>query len=389
MSQLRKPVWRRMRRGAGPKRRLTLAVLPTMLTLGNGTCGLAAIAVAVSDTLLWPEEQKLQVAGILIFAGMLFDAFDGHAARITNQASEFGAQLDSLCDAVTFGTAPAVIVWRYSEVLPHRVAWTVGVLFTLCVLLRLARFNVETKEDDPHEGFDGLPSPAAAGTVASFAIAVPHLASLQQETYHESIRKAATFAVQASHYVLPLLAVLLAYLMVSRFQYPHVFRQFLRGQRSPHQIGQAVFACVGLFVLHELVLPLGFCYFAFGPPLREVWGGKGLWGGDAGGHEDEAVCEARRPRRLRIASEHDGGPRGASVAESRLSARRGVGRGGGGGTAVPADRPQAEQAAAGDRGKRVASGRPSPRRASGGETPRDDDHSAGGAADESSTGRDA
>lgn len=274
MSELRKPVWRRIRKHR-PKRRLTLAVLPTMLTLGNGTCGLAAIAVAVSDTLLWPEEQKLQVAGILIFVGMLFDAFDGHAARITNQASEFGAQLDSLCDAITFGTAPAVIVWRYSEVLPHRVAWTVGVLFTLCVLLRLARFNVETKEDDPHDRFDGLPSPAAAGTIASFAIAVPHLASLQTGGYSDWIQSAATWGVQASHYILPTLAVLLAYLMVSRFHYPHVFQQFLGGRRSPHQIGQAVFACVGLFVLHELVLPLGFCYFAFAPPLRQLLGGNG------------------------------------------------------------------------------------------------------------------
>ncbi len=269
MSEMRKPVWRQRRR-LGPKRRLTLAVLPTMLTLGNGTCGLAAIAVAVSDTLLWTEEIKLQVAGVLIFAGMLFDAFDGHAARMTNQSSEFGAQLDSLCDAITFGTAPAVIIWRYSEVLPHRLSWTVGVLFTLCVLLRLARFNVETKEDDAHDSFFGLPSPAAAGALASFAIAVPRLASFQSEAYNPRIQYLATLGLQASHYLLPLLAVVLAYLMVSRVRYPHVFNQLFGGRRPPHQIGQAIFACVGLFILHELVLPLGFCYFAFASPLKEL-----------------------------------------------------------------------------------------------------------------------
>ena len=269
MRELRKPVWPRRR--SGRKRRLTLAVLPTVLTLGNGACGLAAIAVAVSDTLLWPEEQKLQVAGILIFVGMLFDAFDGHAARITNQSSEFGAQLDSLCDAITFGTAPAVIVWRYSEVLPHRLAWTIGVLYALCVLLRLARFNVETKEDDAHDSFDGLPSPAAAGTLASFAIAVPHLASLQSEDYSAAIQQAATYGLQASHYIVPCLALALAYLMVSRFHYPHVFQQLVGRRRSPHQIGQAICAAFLLFVLHELVLPIGFCVFAFASPLRQLW----------------------------------------------------------------------------------------------------------------------
>ena len=273
MSEMRKRVFRNPR-SPGHKRRLTLAVLPTMLTLGNGTCGLAAIAVAVSVSLPWTEEQKLLVAGLLIFGGMLFDAFDGHAARMTNQSSDFGAQLDSLCDAITFGTAPAVIVWRYSEVLPQRLSWAIGVLFTLCVLMRLARFNVESKEDDAHDSFDGLPSPAAAGTIASVAIAVPRLASLQTPDFSERVQWWAARGLHASHYLMPLLAVVLAYLMVSRFRYPHVFNQLLGGRKSPHQIGRALFACVGLFLLHELVLPLAFCYFAFASPLRQLLSGK-------------------------------------------------------------------------------------------------------------------
>src|SRR6056297_1422394 len=154
------------RRQRKHRRRLMLAVLPTMLTLGNGMCGLGAIAVAVSGAELgWPLEQKLFASGMLIFGGMLFDALDGSAARMTGQETEFGSQLDSLCDAVTFGTAPAVIIWRISDALPQRFLWAVGALFTLCVLIRLARFNVETGEDDTHETFEGLPSPAAAGTL--------------------------------------------------------------------------------------------------------------------------------------------------------------------------------------------------------------------------------
>lgn len=278
MSELRRSLWRRRNLdGKGreaKKRRLTLAVLPTMLTLGNGTCGLAAIAVAMSDTLLWSEEQKLMAAGLLIFGGMLFDAFDGQAARMTNQSSEFGAQLDSLCDAITFGTAPAVIVWRYSEVLHHRLAWAIGVVYALCVLLRLARFNVETKEGDSHEHFDGLPSPAAAGTLASLAIAVPHLTSYQTGDHSEQIQTLATYAIQATHYIFPALAVSLAYLMVSRVRYPHVVQQILGGRRSMHQIGQVIFLCFGAFLLHELVLPLGFFYFAYAPPLKHLLGRK-------------------------------------------------------------------------------------------------------------------
>jgi len=255
------------------RRRLTLAVLPTMLTLGNGVCGLAAIAVAMSVSLDWPPEQKLFVAGILIFAGMLFDALDGSAARMTGQESQFGAELDSLCDAITFGTAPAVIVWRISDLFPQRLTWAIGVLFALCVLIRLARFNVETTEDDTHEGFDGLPSPAAAGTLAAFAIAMPELSLvIADDVYPDFVRAMAEKILFASHYFIPSLALVLAFLMVSRYQYPHVVQQWVRGRRAPHQIGQALFALVGVFLLHWLALPLAFCYYAFAAPIRDVFG---------------------------------------------------------------------------------------------------------------------
>ena len=110
------------------RRRLNLAVLPTMLTLGNAVFGLAAIAVAMSET--WPDATKLTAAGFLIFLGMLFDALDGSAARMTGQESKFGAELDSLCDAITFGTAPAAIVWRICEgqTFTHQnISWAIGV----------------------------------------------------------------------------------------------------------------------------------------------------------------------------------------------------------------------------------------------------------------------
>lgn len=254
------------------RRQLMLAVLPTMLTLGNGVCGLGAIAVSVSgDELAWTLEQKLFAAGVLIFGGMLFDALDGSAARMTGQETEFGAQLDSLCDAVTFGTAPAVIIWRITDALPQRFLWSVGVLFTLAVLIRLARFNVETDEDDSHETFEGLPSPAAAGTLAAFGIAMPDLKELASDShYPEYIQNIASGVLVGSHYFIPALAGVLAYLMVSRFQYPHLVSQWVKGRRAPHQIGQAMFAIVGVAWLHWLALPIAFCYYAFASPLKSL-----------------------------------------------------------------------------------------------------------------------
>jgi len=260
----------RWRVGNRPRRRrLTLAVLPTLLTLGNGVCGMAAIAVATSALLEWTNQDQLFVAGLLIFGGMVFDALDGSAARMTGQSSEFGAQLDSLCDAITFGAAPAVLVWRFGDPLPYRISWAIGVIFTLCVLIRLARFNVETKEEDSHEGFDGLPSPAAAGAIASFTIAMPHLETLTHQEYRPSVRYAADLALTVGEYLVPVLAVLLAYLMVSRFTYPHIVQQWMRGRRSPNQIGQALFAVGGVIILHELALPLAFCIYAFWPPVNQ------------------------------------------------------------------------------------------------------------------------
>ena len=271
---------RKRRRKKKRKRRLTLAVLPTLLTLGNAVCGLAAISIAMSANLGWDLENQLLVAGILIFGGMLFDALDGSAARMTGQESQFGAELDSLCDAITFGTAPAVIVWQYSEGigLPRKVTWAIGALFTLCVLIRLARFNVETTEDDPHDGFEGLPSPAAAGTIAAFVIAMPELNAYTAETTSETGKRSAEQLLLGSQIFVAGLTLTLAYLMVSRFQYPHVFQQLLRGRRAPHQIGQALFVLIGALLLHWLALPIAFCYYAFASPIKTLfqrWRQKG------------------------------------------------------------------------------------------------------------------
>src|SRR5262249_38030006 len=93
-----------------------ISILPTLLTLGNAVCGFASIALASHVTLdgtnLKYDAYCLSIAGALILAAMIFDALDGYAARLTRSASEFGGQLDSLCDAISFGLAPAFLLLR-------------------------------------------------------------------------------------------------------------------------------------------------------------------------------------------------------------------------------------------------------------------------------------
>jgi CDP-diacylglycerol---serine O-phosphatidyltransferase len=268
-----------------PKEKL-FAVLPTMLTLGNATCGFGAITFAAK---LGPTPtgnlggNELLIAGALIYLAMLFDAFDGSAARLMNQTSDFGAQLDSLCDAISFGVAPAYLMLQIMvhsfgpNVTPPfnyhpRLLWMIAVLFVLCAILRLARFNVETDEDDSHEFFSGLPSPAAAGVVASFPIGMYGLKDLM--TVSDSVDVSHTigfWVLPIIKLLLPLITLAVAVLMVSRVRYVHVFNHLFRGQRSRRHIIQLVMTVVIIFTAHELALPVIFCYFAFAAPVTWLW----------------------------------------------------------------------------------------------------------------------
>lgn len=307
----------------GKRRRKMFAVLPTLLTLGNAVCGFSAITIlaqvgpsvtpyeqeivkaqervisasdetseADNDEKLYKARmryfsERMVLASQLIFLAMLFDALDGSAARLTNQTSEFGAQLDSLCDVISFGVAPAFLMLKLthpnnrlmnSVVDPPfqfehwpRFLLAFATLFVLCAAMRLARFNAEMDEEDSHEGFSGLPSPAAAGVIAAMPIGIMGLNNLLAEDsfrWSEVVRDS----------VLPTLAVLLPFitlgtasLMVSRVPYPHLFNQLIRGQRGPRQIVQIVFVGVLVFTVHEVALPLLFCWFAFSAPLRHGW----------------------------------------------------------------------------------------------------------------------
>jgi CDP-diacylglycerol---serine O-phosphatidyltransferase len=142
-------------------RRRGMFALPSLFTLGCLFCGFFGIVQAMN--------LRFEVAAGLIFAAMIMDSLDGRVARMTGTQTAFGAELDSLADMVSFGAAPALIVYEWSlRTLPsNRLAMAVAFVYAACAALRLARFNVQIGIIDKRF-FNGLPSPAAAAIVAGF-----------------------------------------------------------------------------------------------------------------------------------------------------------------------------------------------------------------------------
>jgi CDP-diacylglycerol--serine O-phosphatidyltransferase len=198
---------------------------------------------------------------------MVFDALDGYVARKSGTTSDFGAQLDSLCDLVTFGVAPSFLLVKMCPrfAFLHREAvWVIAASFAVCAALRLARFNVETTEDDDHMHFTGLPSPAAAAAIAGFAIMFYTLRK-------EAPSDAAQVVDNVLQTILPFFGVLLALLMVSRIPYPHVLNQLLRGQKSFSHVVGLVFAVVAVMVVRHYSVPIVCGAFALSGPVRFAW----------------------------------------------------------------------------------------------------------------------
>ena len=133
-------------------------ILPNLFTTAALFAGFSAIIQATKD--------NFELAAILILIAMVLDGLDGRVARMTNTTSEFGVQYDSLSDMVSFGLAPALVLFEWSLHSMGRVGWLVAFVYTVAAALRLARFN--THAADEKSFFQGLPSPSAAGILASF-----------------------------------------------------------------------------------------------------------------------------------------------------------------------------------------------------------------------------
>ncbi len=273
--------------------RKLFAVFPTMLTLGNLVCGFGSITIsaklvqsdntlpflALLGTTAAQDGQGLLIAAVLIYVAMIFDAFDGSVARLTNQTSEFGANLDSLCDIVSFGIAPAFLMLQFTRIsAPHalwedpgshlqRLLFVIAALYAVCAALRLARFNSETDEEDSHQEFSGLPSPAAASVVASIPISYLLLVRSPDPT----VVAVAEWPGQALQLALPMVTLAVACLMVSRIRYVHAVNHLLRGRRGRAHMIKLVFALAVVYWQHEVAIPMILCWYAFAPPIRSLF----------------------------------------------------------------------------------------------------------------------
>lgn len=197
MSALGKKTKRKLR-----IRRRPINVLASAMTTFSLYLGTASIFASIGN--------EYEQAAYLILAAIIFDMLDGTVARLTRSVSEFGKQLDSLCDLVSFGVAPAVLVFAvYLQHAPKEGSFVgktgafVAIIYVICAALRLARFNVY--QADRREAFVGLPSPAAGATVAAFVLFLRFFGFIKSNF---------------DYYAVGALTLLMAWLMVSTVRYP-------------------------------------------------------------------------------------------------------------------------------------------------------------------------
>ena len=252
-------------------------VLPTLFTLANLLAGFASVFYAsrTNDALLPMNWSPLTYAALFIFLGMLMDGIDGRVARLTRTMTDLGEQLDSMADMVTFGVAPAFMVMQVARVVSPfasgawdryfgRIALAVACIYVACTALRLARFNIEAAAEayPDHNSFNGLPSPGAAGTVASLVLLHEHfLAHYLPDDWRVTAAAVGMIAV----------TLLVALAMVSTFRYIHVMNRYIRGQAPFRTIVKIVIAGLAVIIYPQAALAAGFVVYALSAPVAWAW----------------------------------------------------------------------------------------------------------------------
>jgi CDP-diacylglycerol--serine O-phosphatidyltransferase len=247
-----------------------IAIIPTLLTLGNAACGFASIACASKIAASAEGDAYFAMSGWFIFGAMVCDALDGYLARLSKSASDFGMQLDSLCDAVSFGVAPAFLLLRmgpgWDTPRLHEMLSMIALLFMVCALLRLARYNVQSSADPAStKRFRGLPSPAAAGCLASLAIVRGDVS----QKWHDFVDPETV--LKAIEMLAPMGALAVALLMVSRVPYPHLTKQILRGRKHFSRLVEIIIAVFVIVLIPDLALLLLFWGYALVMLLHHIW----------------------------------------------------------------------------------------------------------------------
>lgn len=222
-------------------------LLPNLFTTAALFSGFYAIIAAMNG--------RFEAAAIAIFVAALFDGMDGRVARMTNTQSAFGAEYDSLSDMVSFGVAPALVVFTWSLQSLGKIGWICAFIYTVAAAFRLARFNVQHEVADKRY-FIGLASPLAAAIIASLVWAGfdNRIAGREQEL-------AIAVAV---------VTVLSAFLMVSNFRY-YSFKELDRS-RVPFAVMLPVVLVLGII---NYDLPMGLLtvsvVYALSGPVATIW----------------------------------------------------------------------------------------------------------------------
>jgi len=287
---------RRLARRERNKRRLlvTISILPSLFTLGNGLLGFAAIHLA-TRTAIDGQPAMLGTAAWLLFAAMICDMLDGRLARFARKTSDFGGQLDSMCDVISFGVAPAVLMvravmaavhspqvtrvpllWRLSPIGIERVLWLAGGIYVAGAVMRLARFNVENEPDESaHMSFRGLPTPGAAAAVATLVLLfhrLTHLGDADSSGAWWSMigQDAALWIAAGVGVVLPVMTFAVGLLMVSNFRYPHVINQYIRGRKPLGYLVKLLVLAAAAMLEPFLAMAAAATAYATGPAVAAM-----------------------------------------------------------------------------------------------------------------------
>ncbi|HEY5939321.1 MAG TPA: CDP-diacylglycerol--serine O-phosphatidyltransferase [Gemmatimonadales bacterium] len=237
-----------------PSMRQVVVVMPSAFTLGNLFFGFWAIVSAFNGNFRW-------AGWFIVFAGIL-DMLDGRVARLSGTGSRFGAELDSLVDVISFGVAPALLMYFLDFSNAGRFAWILCYIYVVAVALRLARFNVLSAGKPSSGWFTGLPSPAAGMTLAVYY-------PFSQTNWYSGSLAYLDFQRQG----LVVLMLLLAVLMVSNVKYPKFPPIGIRSRKGIFGlIVHVVILLGGLIVPEYFLFPLGLFYVGLGIVRATVLG---------------------------------------------------------------------------------------------------------------------
>jgi CDP-diacylglycerol--serine O-phosphatidyltransferase len=228
-------------------------ILPSLFTCGNMSLGILSIISSVDSNFI--------MASWFLIGALACDIIDGRIARMTKTTSVFGMQLDSLSDLVSFGVAPAIMMYMLVLNTMGNIGIAIAVLFVLCTALRLARFNVLAQSGEIHKHFKGLPTPASAGVITSFVLSYV-LLGLSEYSLNFRTIPAIMKLIPDFFNVMPIVMVVLSFLMVSNIPYMSFKKMKLSKVRTIELLAIVIVLIILIIVYPQNVIFIIFSVYA-------------------------------------------------------------------------------------------------------------------------------